>query len=616
MTEVRSFDWDTTPDQKDQTFSYLAKGMRALWHLVRTERKKLMLVVLFVAVIEIISLTTPFLFARVIDTMQQLGEETSSLDPTQLVATVGAMALLSVLTLVFQRGVQEPMFLSSLIRLENYWPRLAQEKLLALSVGFHERENTGRKIAKVNKGVEKLVGMVADIFWALLPSLFYLTFNLVFIFVYDWRLGLVFVLPLLPAVWVNLAMYRMAYPLWEEWEKKKEESIGKFCQSIINVRSVQSFVAEEREVDAHGFMRFAMERLDTRVSLSMQRYFFVMELLLKTSFYGTVITGLYFVSQGWSTIGVVTFIFITGNATIQSLSGIVQVYSRMLRHLVAAERMHQLLDEPVEVDNSAQGQVPTHWDGTLSFNEVSFTYQGKEMPILDSLSLSITPGEMLAFVGKSGSGKSTIVNLLARVYDPTKGSVCVGEHDARSVDRNWYRSKFAFVPQDVEIFDGTIRDNVAYAYPQVSDAVVTEALTAAYLTECIEDAGRFPSGILTEVGERGVRLSGGERQRVGIARAYVALLSGATVLVLDEATSSLDSQSEQVVQTFIEQLRKDKNITIIAIAHRLSTIKKADRICVLEQGRIIEMGDHEQLLKENGLYKRLVSLQQLGELRD
>jgi ABC-type multidrug transport system fused ATPase/permease subunit len=320
--------------------------------------------------------------------------------------------------------------------------------------------------------------------------------------------------------------------------------------------------------------------------------------------------------MGWSTLGTVAYITITGSGTTHHLWSIVQVYSRMVRDIIAAERLYLLLCEPVLVRNDGQGIVPTVSCGALSLDGVTLQYQEKDKPLFRNFDLSITPGEMIAFVGKSGSGKSSLISLLLRVYDPSSGAVRIDGVDIRELDRDWYRKRFAYVPQDVEIFDGTIRENIIYADPDASAQLVEKAVQAACLAESLADHGRFPRGLETQVGERGVRLSGGERQRVGIARAYVALLTGAHVLVLDEATSSLDSESEHVVQFFIQKLRREKRFTIVVIAHRLSTIQEADRICVLESGTIAEVGTHAELLRRNGLYQKLVALQQLGELTE
>ncbi len=610
----QTYDWDDTPDLTNQTLAYFTRGVKTFWTLIATERKAILTTLALLILCQTLGLASPLLFSELLDYLPHVvrdgvGPRVYLLAGSMLVA-VGTM-------LVVRRFVWEPLFLRSIIRLENYWPQLAQKKLLALSVGYHERENTGKKIAKVNKGVEKLVGMLGDLFWALLPALFYLVINGIIILVRDWRLGLILLLPFIPAIWFYLQSYKLFFPMWEEWECAKEKAVGYFCQSILNIRTVQAFVAEKREEEMHGDVRERMRSMDTSVSVRMQRYFFGMEATLQVAFIGTLLLGFFFVYWGWSTVGTVAYIAITGNATIQSVWSIIHVYTRMMRDLVAAERMHALLLEDVDVANTATGVVPAHVRGTLAFEHVTHTYPGRQEPVLRDFNLEIAPGEMLAFVGRSGSGKTTAANLLLRTLDPSSGGITIDGVDARSVDRDWYRKRFAHVQQDVEVLECSIRENIAYGVPGASEEAVLRAVEAACLSDVLSDRKRFPDGLDTEVGERGVRLSGGERQRVGIARAYLALLAGdAKVLVLDEATASLDSESERVVQRFIGELRKQRGVTIVAIAHRLSTIREADRICVLDSGVISEIGTHDELLRENGLYHRLVQLQTLGELRE
>jgi len=209
-----------------------------------------------------------------------------------------------------------------------------------------------------------------------------------------------------------------------------------------------------------------------------------------------------------------------------------------------------------------------------------------------------------------------MIRLISRMYDIDEGSIKLDGRDIRDLDLEYLRKIFAIVQQDVDIFDTTLLENIRYPDAEASEEQVIEALKASHLYEALQNLDRFPDGIKTQVGERGIRLSGGERQRVGIARAYIALLNGARVLILDEATSNLDSEAEKAIQKMIGKVREKLNISIIAIAHRLSTIQKADMIYVINNGNVAESGDHSRLVQENGLYAHLVELQKLGDLRE
>ncbi|MEJ2666814.1 MAG: ATP-binding cassette domain-containing protein, partial [Deinococcales bacterium] len=258
----------------------------------------------------------------------------------------------------------------------------------------------------------------------------------------------------------------------------------------------------------------------------------------------------------------------------------------------------------------AGGHVGESPSGELRFEDVRFTYPEAHTPALDGFDLVVPAGATVALVGPSGAGKSTVVKLLGRLFEPARGRILIDGGDIRDLRLDALRGTLAVVPQDPTLFSGSVRDNIRYARPEADDDAVTEA---AQLANALGFIAELPAGFDTEVGERGVKLSGGQKQRLAIAR---ALLRGASVLVLDEATSSLDSESEAVIQDALGGLfTRRHEVTSLVIAHRLSTIRDADRIAVMDAGRVVELGDHASLLALGGLYARLHALQQRDGVR-
>ena len=253
-------------------------------------------------------------------------------------------------------------------------------------------------------------------------------------------------------------------------------------------------------------------------------------------------------------------------------------------------------------DPAAPKDCPAPLRGDVRFESVSFAYPSRpDRQALDAVSLAVKPGETVAFVGPSGAGKTTVMQMIQRFYDPQEGAIKLDGVDLREMQREDFRSQIAVVPQDPVIFSGSARDNIRFGRPEASDAEVEAAAKAAAAHEFIE---ALSEGYDTKLGERGVMLSGGQKQRVAIAR---AILRDAPVLLLDEATSALDAESERAVQEAVEHL--SKNRTTLIVAHRLATVKKADRIVVMQDGAVVAEGTHDALVAENGLYARLARLQ-------
>ena len=286
-----------------------------------------------------------------------------------------------------------------------------------------------------------------------------------------------------------------------------------------------------------------------------------------------------------------------------AVAALSEIWSELQRAAGATERLVELLN----IDDTVSDPIkpvspPKSWLGEINFSDVTFTYPSRaDEAALSNVNLSIQPGETIALVGLSGAGKSTIIQLLQRFYDPDEGKIFLDGIDIKTMNRLEFRKSIALVPQDPVIFASTVLENIRFGNPDANDEEIYQAARSAAAHEFISE---LPQSYDTYVGERGVMLSGGQKQRVAIAR---AILRNAPVLLLDEATSALDAENERSVQKAFDHLSKGR--TTIVVAHRLATVKKADRIIVLDKGKIVAQGNHDKLISEKGLYARLASLQ-------
>lgn len=414
-----------------------------------------------------------------------------------------------------------------------------------------------------------------------------------------------FMLALVPLVAI-IARYFGSFirKLSKEAQQKVAESNTIVEETLQAISNVKAFANEAFEM-----LRYK-RKTDEVVTVSLKgakwRGLFVSFIFLVL--FGSIVTviwyGVYLVNQGAGMSSGDLFKFVLYTVFIAgSIGGVADLYTHLQKAIGATENLMDILDEEAEPVSDELLLSKSCCIGNLRFEGISFAYpMRKNLQVLQNISFEVQQGEQVALVGPSGAGKSTITALLLRFYQPDQGSIMIDGKDLRDYDLTELRSNMAIVPQEVLLFGGTIRENIEYGKPGASE---TELLNAARQANAMEFIDTFPEGMDTTVGDRGIQLSGGQRQRIAIAR---AILKDPAILILDEATSSLDSESERLVHEALEKLMENR--TSLIIAHRLATIRKADKIIVIDKGTVKEIGTHEQLLSlENGIYKNLSALQ-------
>lgn len=474
------------------------------------------------------------------------------------------------------------------------------EHLHSLSIRFFDKRTTGTVISHITEDSERLQDFLLEgmSFFSIQVFMFFGIGTVLFL--RNWQLTCFILIPIPIIVIGGGWFYRTVRSLWHRAWRRRSKLFDVVNDSVSGIRVVRAFGQQTSEVDRFGGANIDARDYETHAELIWATYYpplmFAVQLgtLIVWYFGGLDVIG------GSMTLGEIMTFHMYLAMFYEPLRYVSPLINWTSRSMTAAERLFEVIDsQPEQSDDGNLKDIP-NISGEVKFHNMTFGYDSHK-PVLRDINLHVHPGEMIGLVGHSGAGKSTLINLICRFYTPDSGQLEIDGEDIKQINLRDLRRQIGVVLQDPYLFSGTIADNIAYAHP---DATMEDIITAAKAANAHQFIVKFPDGYDTEVGERGGSLSGGERQRISIAR---AILHNPRILILDEATSSVDVETEKQIQQAIDRLVKNR--TTFAIAHRLSTLRNADRLFVIDKGKGVECGSHEELIEKKGIYYKLVETQ-------
>jgi ATP-binding cassette subfamily B protein len=570
-------------------------ALASLWPFMQPYRGLLGAAIAALVMTACVSLVLPIAVRRVVD-----GFETSA---EALLDQYFLAALAIALLLALGTGLRYYLVTRLGERVVADIRKAVFDRVIGLSPAFYERIMTGEVLSRITTDTTVLLSVIGSSVSVALRNLLLLIGGLALLFWTSPKLaGLV--LLVVPAIIVPIVVLgRRLRLLSRQNQDWIAASSGNASEALLSVQAVQAFTNEAAsrstfaDVTERSFVA-ARKRIAVRATMTV-----IVITLVFAGIVGVLWIGARDVRAELMTVGELVQFVIYAVMVAGAVGALSEIWGELQRAAGATERLVELLNAADTVtDPAAPRPLPHPAEGRLGFHDVRFAYPTREgQHALDGVSFEIAPGETVALVGPSGAGKTTILQLILRFYDPQGGAVTLDGIDLREMARSDFRSALALVPQDPVIFATTARENIRFGRPDAGEAEIEAAARAAAAHEFLE---ALPRGYDTEVGERGVMLSGGQKQRIALAR---AILRDAPVLLLDEATSALDAESEAAVQHAVDRLARGR--TTLVVAHRLATVKKADRILVFEEGRIVAEGTHDELVAEGGLYSRLARLQ-------
>jgi len=579
----------------DRGKSKSLSSLRGLTRFVEPYRTLLIAALAALTITAVLSLTLPLAVRRVVDGF--FGESLQLMD-AYFGAAIAIAALLAV-------GTALRFYLVSRLgeRVIADIRKAIYDKVIGMSPAFYERIMTGEVLSRLTTDTTLLLSVIGSSVSIALRNAFMLVGGVALLFFTSPKLtGLVLIgVPLV--VFPILTLGRKLRVLGRESQDRIADSSAQASETLLAAQTVQAYTHETASRGAFGGLTEAAFDAARRRIMIRSLMTAIVIFMVFTSIVGVLWIGARDVRTGVMSPGELVQFVIYAVLVAGAVAALSEIWGELQRAAGATERMVELLNaEDAVEDPAAPMALPVPVRGRIAFEKVTFRYPARpEMAALSDLELTIEPGETVALVGPSGAGKTTTFQLLMRFFDPDSGRIALDGVDIRDVTRTDLRRQYALVPQEPVIFATSARENIRFARPEATDAEVEAAAAAAAADEFLV---KLPQGYDTYVGERGVMLSGGQKQRIAIAR---AILRDAPILLLDEATSALDAESERAVQNAVEQLAEGR--TTLIIAHRLATVKRADRIVVFQDGRILAEGSHGALVAEDGLYARLARLQ-------
>jgi len=569
------------------------------------ERKNIALIFTFVMLSQLFSLAEPFFYSRILDSFLRDSHNlqrfpTAHVFFTLLTYTVLGWIGIAFLARVFKNFQQYyTTTVSDRIGINVF--NQAYAHVIRLPMAFFSSQKTGEVFRKMTKARDDVTTLFQTFFDKIFQNVFSIAVVLVYVLVKQWRIGIVLI-ALVP-VFIAVTSYftRKIKKVQNEINQVNEKLFGTSFEALNHIEVVKSFASEEHEIEqVHSDNRVSHENL-RRQTRSYRDLLFWQGTIINFARVVLLWYGAILAYRGvLSFADVILFNFYTF-VIYNPLYDLGDVYTKYQQGINAVDRLRVLLEEPITIKSKPDAVRPERLQGKIEFKNVSFDYFAGDRQIIKDVSFVIEPGKKLSIVGLSGSGKSTIVKLLLRFYEPTSGQILIDGRDIRDYDLDALHRRVGLVLQDNVLFNTSLAENIRYGTFHASDDEVQKASGRAYLDQLV---AKLASGLQTMVGERGLKISGGEKQRVAIARSIV---KKPDILIFDEATSSLDSHSEEMIKQAINEV--SQGVTTVTVAHRFATVVNSDEILLLENGKIVERGDHKQLVKQNGKYAELYRLQ-------